>query len=108
MDRVTESLLNEFVEEHELTEKPQNSQFEHFAAFTGDTFYAHTDEEAAAKNPFFGGRVAHGYLVLAGPRLCVQRASPAAHELQWNERHPARSNRTKNNAKLMGLFYGSQ
>jgi oxepin-CoA hydrolase / 3-oxo-5,6-dehydrosuberyl-CoA semialdehyde dehydrogenase len=38
---------------------------EHFAAFTGDTFYAHTDEEAAAKNPFFGGRVAHGYLILS-------------------------------------------
>ena len=37
----------------------------HFAEFTGDTFYAHTDEEAAAKNPFFGGRVAHGYLILA-------------------------------------------
>ncbi len=38
---------------------------EHFAEFTGDTFYAHTDEEAAAKNPFFGGRVAHGYLVVS-------------------------------------------
>jgi oxepin-CoA hydrolase/3-oxo-5,6-dehydrosuberyl-CoA semialdehyde dehydrogenase len=38
---------------------------EHFAEFTGDTFYAHMDEEAAAKNPFFGGRVAHGYLVVA-------------------------------------------
>ncbi len=38
---------------------------EHFAEFTGDTFYAHTDEEAAAKNPFFGGRVAHGYLIVA-------------------------------------------
>jgi oxepin-CoA hydrolase / 3-oxo-5,6-dehydrosuberyl-CoA semialdehyde dehydrogenase len=38
---------------------------EHFAEFTGDTFYAHTDEEAAAKNPFFGGRVAHGYLILS-------------------------------------------
>jgi oxepin-CoA hydrolase / 3-oxo-5,6-dehydrosuberyl-CoA semialdehyde dehydrogenase len=37
----------------------------HFAEFTGDTFYAHTDEEAAAKNPFFGGRVAHGYLILS-------------------------------------------
>ncbi|MEO8511341.1 MAG: phenylacetic acid degradation bifunctional protein PaaZ [Chloroflexota bacterium] len=36
-----------------------------FAAFTGDTFYAHTDDEAAAANPFFGRRVAHGYLVLA-------------------------------------------
>jgi oxepin-CoA hydrolase/3-oxo-5,6-dehydrosuberyl-CoA semialdehyde dehydrogenase len=38
---------------------------QHFAEFTGDTFYAHTDEEAAAKNPFFGGRVAHGYLILS-------------------------------------------
>ena len=38
---------------------------EHFAEFTGDTFYAHTDEEAAAKNPFFGGRVAHGYLIVS-------------------------------------------
>jgi oxepin-CoA hydrolase/3-oxo-5,6-dehydrosuberyl-CoA semialdehyde dehydrogenase len=37
----------------------------HFADFTGDTFYAHTDEDAAAKNPFFGGRVAHGYLILS-------------------------------------------
>jgi oxepin-CoA hydrolase / 3-oxo-5,6-dehydrosuberyl-CoA semialdehyde dehydrogenase len=38
---------------------------EHFANFTGDTFYAHMDEEAAAANPFFPGRVAHGYLVLS-------------------------------------------
>ncbi|MEO0323114.1 MAG: phenylacetic acid degradation bifunctional protein PaaZ [Myxococcota bacterium] len=38
---------------------------EHFAAFTGDKFYAHTDEEAAAANPFFPGRVAHGYLILS-------------------------------------------
>ena len=37
----------------------------HFAEFTGDTFYAHTDAEAAARNPFFDGIVAHGYLVLA-------------------------------------------
>jgi oxepin-CoA hydrolase/3-oxo-5,6-dehydrosuberyl-CoA semialdehyde dehydrogenase len=37
----------------------------HFAEFTGDTFYAHTDEEAAAKNPFFDGRVAHGYLIVS-------------------------------------------
>ena len=33
---------------------------EHFAKFTGDTFYAHLDEEAAKANPFFPGRVAHG------------------------------------------------
>jgi oxepin-CoA hydrolase/3-oxo-5,6-dehydrosuberyl-CoA semialdehyde dehydrogenase len=38
---------------------------ERFAELTGDTFYAHTDAEAAAKNPFFGGLVAHGYLVLS-------------------------------------------
>jgi oxepin-CoA hydrolase/3-oxo-5,6-dehydrosuberyl-CoA semialdehyde dehydrogenase len=38
---------------------------EHFAEFTGDTFYAHMDEDAARANPFFDGRVAHGYLVLS-------------------------------------------
>ncbi len=37
----------------------------HFAEFTGDTFYAHTDAAAAAANPFFDGIVAHGYLVLS-------------------------------------------
>ncbi|RKS73099.1 oxepin-CoA hydrolase/3-oxo-5,6-dehydrosuberyl-CoA semialdehyde dehydrogenase [Actinomadura pelletieri DSM 43383] len=38
---------------------------EHFAEFTGDTFYAHMDEDAARANPFFGGRVAHGYLIVS-------------------------------------------
>ena len=38
---------------------------ETFAAFTGDTFYAHMDEDAARANPFFEGRVAHGYLVVS-------------------------------------------
>jgi oxepin-CoA hydrolase/3-oxo-5,6-dehydrosuberyl-CoA semialdehyde dehydrogenase len=38
---------------------------ESFAHLTGDTFYAHMDEEAAAKNPFFGGRVAHGYFLIS-------------------------------------------
>ncbi len=38
---------------------------EQFAHFTGDTFYAHMDEEAAKRNPFFPGRVAHGYLILS-------------------------------------------
>lgn len=38
---------------------------ETFANFTGDTFYAHMDEEAAAANPFFPGRVAHGYLLVS-------------------------------------------
>jgi oxepin-CoA hydrolase/3-oxo-5,6-dehydrosuberyl-CoA semialdehyde dehydrogenase len=38
---------------------------EHFADFTGDTFYAHMNEAAAAASPIFGGRVAHGYLILS-------------------------------------------
>jgi oxepin-CoA hydrolase/3-oxo-5,6-dehydrosuberyl-CoA semialdehyde dehydrogenase len=38
---------------------------EHFADFTGDRFYAHMDADAARANPFFDGRVAHGYLVLS-------------------------------------------
>ncbi|WP_120003770.1 phenylacetic acid degradation bifunctional protein PaaZ [Nesterenkonia muleiensis] len=36
-----------------------------FAEFTGDTFYAHTNEEAATANPFFPRRVAHGYLLVS-------------------------------------------
>lgn len=38
---------------------------ETFADFTGDLFYAHMDEDAAAANPFFPGRVAHGYLLVS-------------------------------------------
>lgn len=38
---------------------------EAFAESTGDTFYAHMDEEAAKRSPIFGGIVAHGYLVLS-------------------------------------------
>ena len=38
---------------------------EHFAHFTGDTFYAHMDSAAAQANPFFDDRVAHGYLILS-------------------------------------------
>jgi len=41
------------------------ADIDHFAEFTGDTFYAHTDPEAAAQNPLFGGIVAHGYLVVS-------------------------------------------
>ena len=40
-------------------------EIEHFAHFTGDTFYAHMDEAAAKANPFFGGRVAHGYYIVS-------------------------------------------
>ena len=38
---------------------------EHFAQFTGDIFYAHMDEAAAKANPFFDGRVAHGYFIVS-------------------------------------------
>src|SRR6476659_7259010 len=38
---------------------------EHFAHFTGDTFYAHRDDEAAKASPIFEGRVAHVYLILS-------------------------------------------
>lgn len=51
-----------------LVTKPREitmEDIEHFAHFTGDTFYAHMDEEAAKANPFFPGRVAHGYLLLS-------------------------------------------
>ncbi|MEM9386469.1 MAG: phenylacetic acid degradation bifunctional protein PaaZ [Pseudomonadota bacterium] len=41
------------------------ADIEHFAHFTGDEFYAHMDEDAAQANPFFPGRVAHGYLLLS-------------------------------------------
>ncbi len=41
------------------------ADIEHFAEFTGDNFYAHMDEVAARANPFFDGRVAHGYLIVS-------------------------------------------
>ncbi|MFT4716793.1 MAG: oxepin-CoA hydrolase/3-oxo-5,6-dehydrosuberyl-CoA semialdehyde dehydrogenase [Paracoccaceae bacterium] len=41
------------------------ADIEHFAEFTGDIFYAHMDDDAAKANPFFPGRVAHGYLLLS-------------------------------------------
>ncbi len=38
---------------------------ERFAALTGDNFYAHMSEQEAARNPLFGGRVAHGYFLIS-------------------------------------------
>lgn len=38
---------------------------EEFAGLSGDHFYAHMDEKAAAENPFFDGRVAHGYFIVS-------------------------------------------
>ncbi|MFC6090120.1 aldehyde dehydrogenase family protein [Saccharothrix lopnurensis] len=36
-----------------------------FADLTGDHYYLHTDEEAAARNPVYRGIIAHGYLVVS-------------------------------------------
>ena len=47
--------------EREVTVK----DIEEFAKLTGDTFYAHMDETQAARNPLFGGRVAHGYFLIS-------------------------------------------
>jgi oxepin-CoA hydrolase/3-oxo-5,6-dehydrosuberyl-CoA semialdehyde dehydrogenase len=41
------------------------ADIERFAALSGDTFYAHMDEVQAARNPLFGGRVAHGYFLVS-------------------------------------------
>jgi oxepin-CoA hydrolase / 3-oxo-5,6-dehydrosuberyl-CoA semialdehyde dehydrogenase len=41
------------------------ADIERFAALSGDHFYAHMDEAEAARNPLFGGRVAHGYFLVA-------------------------------------------
>ncbi len=38
---------------------------EDFANLSGDRFYAHMDQEAAERNPFFDGRVAHGYFIVS-------------------------------------------
>lgn len=45
------------------TRQVTEADVEHFAHFTGDTFYAHMDSAAAKANPFFDDRVAHGYLI---------------------------------------------
>ena len=48
---------------------------ERFAELSGDRFYAHMIEADAARNPFFGGRVAHGYfLISAAAGLFVEPA----------------------------------
>jgi oxepin-CoA hydrolase/3-oxo-5,6-dehydrosuberyl-CoA semialdehyde dehydrogenase len=38
---------------------------ERFAELSGDHFYAHMNEADAERNPFFGGRVAHGYFLIS-------------------------------------------
>jgi len=38
---------------------------ERFAELSGDRYYAHMSEAEAARNPLFGGRVAHGYFLIS-------------------------------------------
>ncbi|NNF61328.1 MAG: phenylacetic acid degradation bifunctional protein PaaZ [Gammaproteobacteria bacterium] len=41
------------------------ADIERFADLSGDRFYAHMNEADAARNPFFDGRVAHGYFLVS-------------------------------------------
>jgi oxepin-CoA hydrolase / 3-oxo-5,6-dehydrosuberyl-CoA semialdehyde dehydrogenase len=41
------------------------ADIEQFAALSGDNFYAHMSDTEAARNPLFGGRVAHGYFLIS-------------------------------------------
>ena len=41
------------------------ADIEQFAALSGDNYYAHMSETQAARNPLFGGRVAHGYFLIS-------------------------------------------
>jgi len=50
---------------HTKSRKVTIKDIELFANSTGDTFYAHMNSAAAAANPFFEDRVAHGYLLLS-------------------------------------------
>ena len=68
---------------------------EHFAEFTGDTFYAHMDEEAAKASPIFEGRVAHGYLIL----------SFAAGLFVWPDPGPVLANTGLENLKFLTPLY---
>jgi oxepin-CoA hydrolase / 3-oxo-5,6-dehydrosuberyl-CoA semialdehyde dehydrogenase len=47
--------------EREIT----TEDIESFAKLSGDNFYAHMSESEAARNPLFGGRVAHGYFLIS-------------------------------------------
>ena len=50
---------------HSAEREITTADIERFAELSGDRFYAHMDEAAAARNPLFGGRVAHGYFLVS-------------------------------------------
>lgn len=68
---------------------------EAFAALSGDTFYAHMDDEAAKASPIFEGRVAHGYFLVAA----------AAGLFVWPDPGPVLANFGLENLRFMTPAY---
>lgn len=68
---------------------------EAFAELTGDKFYAHMDEAAAKRNPFFEDRVAHGYFLV----------SMAAGLFVWPDEGPVLANYGLDNLRFSSPVY---
>jgi oxepin-CoA hydrolase/3-oxo-5,6-dehydrosuberyl-CoA semialdehyde dehydrogenase len=68
---------------------------ESFAALSGDTFYAHMDQAAAKRNPFFEDRVAHGYFLV----------SMAAGLFVWPDEGPVLANYGLDNLRFSAPVY---
>ncbi len=59
-----------------------------FGCISGDHFYAHFDE-IAAKDSFFGKRVAHGYFIISAAAGMFVEPSPGPGDRQLRPREPA-------------------
>ena len=68
---------------------------EQFAALSGDHFYAHMDQAAARRNPFFEDRVAHGYFLV----------SLAAGLFVWPDEGPVLANYGLDNLRFSAPVY---
>jgi len=68
---------------------------EAFAELSGDKFYAHMDEAAARRNPFFEDRVAHGYFLV----------SMAAGLFVWPDEGPVLANYGMDNLRFAAPVY---
>ncbi|MBS3941839.1 MAG: phenylacetic acid degradation bifunctional protein PaaZ [Actinobacteria bacterium] len=86
--RIGDALLTD---EREIT----LDDIESFAALSGDTFYAHMDDEAAKASPIFEGRVAHGYFLV----------SAAAGLFVWPDPGPVLANFGLENLRFMTPVY---
>lgn len=80
-----------------VTDKRQITieDIEAFAELSGDRFYAHMDEAAAKRNPFFEGRVAHGYFLV----------SLAAGLFVWPDEGPVLANYGMDNLRFAKPVY---